>query len=67
MGDDGLLSEEEDVMNALVLAVEHYQKLPIQHPDEPRDFANAIHQCQQLLALRVVRREHDGWENGTIA
>lgn len=39
-----------------------YWKLPIQHPDEPQDFADAIHKIQDLIAIRVARRaDPENW------
>lgn len=49
-------------MDALIAAVNGYAKLPVQHPDELTDFYNAIHRCQDLLAIRIARRLYpDGW------
>lgn len=59
---DGLTSEEGEVMNALVTAWNTFLGLERQHPSELSDFANGIHQCQNLLAVRIARREYpDGW------
>jgi hypothetical protein len=59
--DDGLNDQEGEVMDALVEAVNKYAKLPRQHPDDLNFFVDAIHQCQMILAMRVVRRDHPGW------
>lgn len=62
--DDGLIGDEAKAMDCLVEAVEYFNKLPIQHPADSEEFATSIHDCQKLLALRVVRREHpEGWYN----
>ena len=59
---DGLTEEEGEVMDALVGAVESFDELPSQHPDEQRDFYDAIHRCQDLLAVRAMRRLYPrGW------
>jgi hypothetical protein len=59
---DGLTDDEGVVMDALCDAANAYGRLLRQHPDEPRDFRDAIHRCQDLLALRIARRHHpDGW------
>lgn len=59
---DGLTEDEGAAMDALVEAANRYGALPIQHPDEPRDFCDAVHRCQDLLAIRIARREYpEGW------
>ena len=60
--DDGLSLAEGRVMDALVAAVGAYAELPKQHPSERPDFVDAIHRCQDLLAVRIARREFPkGW------
>jgi hypothetical protein len=60
--DDGLTEDEGAVMDALVEAVNAYARLPVQHPDEPQDFAGGIHRCQDALAVRIARRHYPkGW------
>lgn len=62
MRDDGLTLEEGIVADALLKAVCAYEDLPRQHPDEHRDFIDAIHRCQDLLAIRIARRHYPrGW------
>ena len=56
MRDDGLTDEEGEVMDALCEAVDAWNELERQHPDEDRDFYDAIHRLQDLLAVRVMRR-----------
>lgn len=59
---NGLTEDEDDVMQALSSAARNYGKLPCQHPDERRDFVDAIHRCQDLLAIRIARRHYpQGW------
>lgn len=59
---DGLTEDEGRVMDALCDAVNVYQTLPVQHPDEPVDFVDAIHRCQDQLAVRIARRHYpEGW------
>lgn len=59
---DGLTDEEGKVADALIDAVQAYWKLPVQHPDETRDFVEAIHRCQDQLAIRIARRHYPiGW------
>jgi hypothetical protein len=64
--DDGLDDAEGVVMDALVLAVNSYVKLPRQHPSDLDDFVNAIHRLQDLLAVRIARRTYPkGWTNAS--
>lgn len=64
--DDGLTDAEGTVQDALIAAVQAYWELPIQHPDETRDFVDAIHVCQNQLTIRIARRAFPkGWpDNG---
>lgn len=62
--DDGLTEQEGMVMDALCKAFSAFKELESQHPDELREFVDGIHQCQDVLALRVVRRDYPaGWRN----
>lgn len=59
---DGLTEDEGVVADALVAAVHAWRALPVQHPDETREFIDAIHACQNLLPIRIARREYPaGW------
>jgi biotin synthase-related radical SAM superfamily protein len=59
---DGLTWEEGEVIDRLFEAVEAYNRLPVQHPDEPREFADAIHAAQNQMAVRIARRHYsEGW------
>ena len=59
---DGLTQLEGEVMDALITAWNKFVGLQRQHPDEQRDFADGIHKCQDLLAVRIARREYpQGW------
>ena len=59
---DGLTEEEGAVMDALVEAVAAFDELDRQHPDEQDDFYGGIHRCQDLLAVRAMRRLYPrGW------
>lgn len=59
---DGLTEKEGVVMDALCDAFIGFARLTRQHPDDLRDFTDGIHRCQDLLALRVVRRLYPrGW------
>lgn len=59
---DGLTKQEGVVMDALCKAVVEYYKLPVDHPTEQREFVDAIHRLQDLLAVRIARRLYPkGW------
>lgn len=59
---DGLTEEEGAVMDALVEAVAAFDELDRQHPDEQDDFYGGVHRCQDLLAVRAMRRLYPrGW------
>lgn len=60
--DDGLTDVEGEVMSSLINAFNTFCNLERQHPDEIRDFTDGIHKCQDLLAVRIARREYPkGW------
>ena len=48
-------------MDLMIDAVEIFNELPVQHPNDINEFTDAIHRVQSLLALRSVRRNFDGW------
>jgi len=59
---DGLTEQEGKVMDSLIDAWNEFNKLSVEHPSDNLDFANAIHQCQQIMGMRILRREHPkGW------
>lgn len=57
----GLTPQEQTIMNLLVDAFREYDTLPIQHPSDKKEFAQAIHVLQGLLSLRITRRDYQGW------
>jgi hypothetical protein len=60
----GLRADEQIVMNSLIAAWEGYVKLPVQHPSDQQEFLRALHECQRLLAIRIVRRAYrEYWRN----
>lgn len=60
--EDGLTDDEGVVADALCDAANAFGALPVQHPHEPRDFCDAIHRLQDLLATRIARRHYPkGW------
>lgn len=59
---DGLTDNEGEVMDALVIVWNKFVGLERQHPDELEMFSEGIHKCQNLLAVRIARREFpEGW------
>jgi hypothetical protein len=44
--------------DALMISYAEWMKLSMQHPDDNRDFVNAIHIIQNLLAFRIARRKY---------
>lgn len=58
----GLLPDEERVMNAAVELWAAWLALPIDHPMDRAEVCNAVHRVQDLLAVRIARREFpEGW------
>jgi hypothetical protein len=58
----GLTDDEDKCMNALVEAYNSYFKLPQDHPSELSEFVSSIHRLQDLLAVRIARRNFPkGW------
>lgn len=51
-----LTQEETRVLHLLASAWNEFERLDKKHPDDNDDFRRAIHQAQQLIALRVARR-----------
>lgn len=59
---DGFTEDEGVVADHLCAAVNAFAKLPRQHPDEARDFCDAIRRLQDLMVVRIVRRDYPlGW------
>ena len=56
--EDGLTKKEGKVMDSLVSAWNDFVKLGYQHPSDEKDFANAMHQCQHTLMMRILRRDY---------
>lgn len=56
--DAGMTKEEAECSWHIVMAWNTYADLPVQHKSEPNDFCDAIHALQQLMAMRVARRDH---------
>ena len=49
------MTNEEKVMKHLVNAINEFNKLESQHPNEKYDFIDGIHKCQYVLAMRYAR------------
>ena len=58
---DGLTVQEKKVMRALITATNEFKKLKKQHPCDENEFVNGIHKCQQIIGLRILRRNYKGW------
>lgn len=60
---NGMTPEETEVMNALVRAWNCFLELPEAPPlsDDMRDFRRSIHECQRMIAMRVIRRQYPGF------
>ncbi len=50
--------EEQEIMDLIVAANNKFVNLKYAHPDDPRDWANAIHALQNILIYRVVKRDY---------
>jgi ribosomal protein S27AE len=58
----GLTEQEQKVIDNLISAWNEYNQLEKQHPDDIDIFQDGIHKCQQILAMRILRREYpDYW------
>lgn len=58
----GLTPLEQDCMDGLIASYNAFLKMERQHPDEMRDFVDAVHRIQDILAVRVIRRLYpEGW------
>ncbi len=60
--DTGLTEGEQRVSDHLVGAFNEFSKLDRTHPSEMDEFVSALHRLQDLLAVRIVRRQFPkGW------
>lgn len=55
---DGLIKDEGEIMDLLAKAFNKFTELEITHPSERDDFIDGIHECQQVLMNRVLRRDY---------
>lgn len=52
-------TEKEKIVNEkLMEAFNIFSSLDSQHPDEKREFCDAIHIAQNILAWRILRRDY---------
>jgi hypothetical protein len=56
--ESGLTEDELLIMNSLIKAWDDFVCLPHMNSEDRDSFRAAIHQCQLLIAQRIVRREH---------
>jgi hypothetical protein len=54
----GFTTDEDCIMNNIVCAHLEFQRLDAQHPSDLPEWVAAIHTLQQLMGLRILRREH---------
>lgn len=60
---DGLSPGEGEVMDKLVEAHHRFLFLDAGHPDERREWTEALHRLQTLIAARAMRRLFpEGWQ-----
>lgn len=45
-------------MDALVEAVNAFNKLEATHPCNKEEFRSGIHQCQKTLTMKILRRDY---------
>ena len=62
MSNSGLTIEEEEIMNHTIEIWNRFVKLSVQHPSDIQELQSAVHQIQQLIAIRSLRRNNpDYW------
>ena len=52
------IGKEKEIAEYLIKAWNLFTELERQHPCELDDFANGIHQCQNILGFRTLRRDY---------
>lgn len=57
---DGLNLEEQQILRKLGEAWNEFQALSNHIQSDKKEFLDAIHRCQQIIALRVARRIDPG-------
>ena len=61
LSDGGFTEEEATCMYHVVEAWVSFHSLPIQHSTDRTEFVQAIHTLQQILGMRVLRRDYPGF------
>jgi hypothetical protein len=61
--ENGLTSEETEIMDYLVAAYNKFNKLRAQNIDDKNDFRRCIHEQQRILATRAVARKYPEYWN----
>lgn len=59
--DSGMTPGESEVMDALVMAWNRFAALPNTPADMHGDFIRSIHECQRILAQRIVSRTYPNY------
>lgn len=61
----GMTPDEAECIYHITQAWAAYLSLPEQHSADKAEFYRAIHQLQDLMAIRTARRDHPMfWKNG---
>jgi hypothetical protein len=64
----GLLADEQRVMDLAVELWAAWLALPIEHPQDRAEVCAAVHRVQDLLAVRIARREYpEGWRRYEVS
>jgi hypothetical protein len=53
-----LTDKEIRILDMLADCFINFAQLEIQHPDDQKDFADAIHDCQRIIMGRAAVRQH---------
>lgn len=53
-----ITDKETAIMSALSEAWNMFAEMDAAHPDNIEDFRRGIHQCQSVIAVRIVRRNN---------
>jgi hypothetical protein len=55
---DGLIEKEGEIMDNLAKAWNGFIELNKQHPSDTKNFCDGIHECQNVLFRRILRRDY---------
>ncbi len=50
--------QEEKIMNLLVKAHNEFLEIKQTHPSDINEWVDGIHRCQNILILRIMRRDY---------